>query len=124
MVYSRHEKLDEYLRDRAGDAYRTAFRYDADGWELLYVREDLATHELHALLPNVVARVREAQAWVSEEEYGRFGATTATMEIHETGVLLHLPDGERAGVLVSLDVEAARNLVGFVAECKSKLQER
>ncbi|GAA0658272.1 hypothetical protein [Salarchaeum japonicum] len=124
MSEPRHAKLDRYLRDRAGDAYRTAFRYDADGWEPIHVREDLATRELHTLLPELVERVRGTRAWVSEEEYERFGGTTATMEIHEEGVLLHVPDGENAGVLVSLDVDAARSLVGFVAECEAKLHER
>ncbi|WP_379732395.1 hypothetical protein [Halolamina salina] len=122
MTEEHHRELHQFVKDRAGDAYRTAFHYEGDDWETLYVRDDLATDRLHNQLPDIVERARDTQALLREEDYPPLGAARATTEVHEDGVILHFPEGPTAGTLVSIDRDAARRLAGFVTRAMSILQ--
>ncbi|WP_435101903.1 hypothetical protein [Halarchaeum sp. P4] len=122
MADARHHALHEYVAEKAGDAYRVSFCYDADGMEILHIRDDLASRDLDEELPHVYERVCESGSLVSGDDYAPLGETRATTEIHEHGVVLHFPeDGER-GMVVSLDVDVARQLSTFVVECTSFLR--
>ncbi|GGN07265.1 hypothetical protein GCM10009021_02910 [Halarchaeum nitratireducens] len=98
------------------------FYYDEDDWTTIYVRDDLATERLRDSVPNIVERTREARALVREDDYERLGETTATTEVHDSGVVLHFPREDRRGVIISLDREAARRLSAFVSQCATILQ--
>ncbi|MGB9987240.1 DUF7522 family protein [Salarchaeum japonicum] len=112
-----HRQLHRFVEERAGDTYRTMFYYTADDWETIYVRDDVATDHLRDTVPEIIERTREARALVREEDYETLGETTATTEVHESGVIIHFPEEDHRGVLVSLDPDAARQLTGFVSHC-------
>lgn len=109
--------LHRFVKDRAGDAYRAAFAYESEDWTALYVREDLRTNSLRERIPDIVERARESDALLQEEEYPPLGRLTATTELHDSGVLIHLWEGEETGAVISLDRDAARRMAGFVTEC-------
>ncbi|GGL37479.1 hypothetical protein GCM10009037_21270 [Halarchaeum grantii] len=121
MVDERHRKLHEHVAGKAGDAYRVGFYYDADEWEVVHVREDLATRRLHEELPDIRERVTDTRALVREEDYPPLGEARATTEVHENGVIVHFPEDGTRGTVVSLDRRVARNLTEFVVECTSIL---
>lgn len=121
MVSERHRDLHQFIRKRAGNAYRTAFHYDADGWETIHVRQDLQTEELGEEVPDAIERARELEPLVREEDYPPLGETYAQTEIHEDGIVFQFPEGPNEGTLVSLDPDAARLLTGFVTRCLSIL---
>jgi hypothetical protein len=122
MVSDRHEELHEFIRDRAGRSYRTAFHYDTDDWETIHVRHDLQTEELGEETPDVMERARESEPLVREEDYPPLGETYAKTEIHEDGIVFHFPEGPNEGTIVSLDPDAAQVLTGFVTRCLSILE--
>lgn len=122
MPASRHEALHEFVQNRAGESYRASFHYKGDEWEPLYVREDLATRELRERIPQAREDLVERRALVPEEKYPPLGETHATTEIHEHGVIVHIPEGPREGTVISLDRQAARRITGFVVRCRSVLE--
>jgi hypothetical protein len=112
-------RLLELVRGRAGDALRGVVRYDEDGYTALYVREDVQTDELREVFPSLVARMRSDEPVVPSEVYGAFGATQATVELHENAALVHFSREETGGrgLLVSLDRDVAQGLGTFVDDC-------
>lgn len=110
------------MEERAGDAYRTAFHYDATEWEAIHVRSDLDTRNLGEEAPNIIERARETEALLREDDYPPIGETHATTEVHEDAIILHFPEGPEEGTLISLDPDAAQLLTGFVTRCLSIIQ--
>lgn len=123
MVHERYRELLELIRGRAGDAFRTAVKYDADGWTVLYVRDDVATEQLGNALDSLVDRARTRGSIATRETYGEIGETQATVELHAEAVLLHFRESATDGVLVSLDRDIAQGLGQFVNGCNSVLYD-
>ncbi|WP_459881305.1 hypothetical protein [Halorubrum gandharaense] len=117
MLSERHRRLHEYLKEEAGDSYRTAVHYDADDWDAIYGRPDLPPEELRDIVSTAVKRARAERALIPESEYPRLGRTHATTEVHENGVVIHLPEDGTKGTLISLDRSAASRLTEFVGTC-------
>jgi hypothetical protein len=122
MVSDRHRELHQFIHERAGNSYRTAFYYDADGWETIHIRHDLQTEALGEEAPDVMERARQAEPLVREEDYPPLGETYAQTEIHEDGIVFRFPEGPNEGTIVSLDPDAAQLLTGFVTRCLSILE--
>jgi hypothetical protein len=122
MIEERHQQLHRFIQERANTAYRSAFYYERDDWEALYVREDVASNRLRDELPDVVKRARQNEALLRAEDYPPLGEVHATSEVHEDGVILHFPEGPEVGTIVSLDPDAARQLASFVSQDLSILQ--
>lgn len=122
MVSSYHRELHQFVDERAGDAYRTAFYYDVDDWEAIHVRSDLQTQTLGEEVPDIIERARETEALLRKEDYPPIGETYATTEVHEDAIILHFPEGKHEGTILSLDPEAAQLLTGFITQCLSILQ--
>lgn len=122
MSGGRHRELHQFVRERAGDAYRAAFRYDETGWGALHVRDDLRTEALEEEIPEIHEKLLRRRALLTEEEYPHLGGAEATVEIHGNGVLLHFPKNGGGGTVVTLDRDVARRLTSFVVECQSILE--
>lgn len=54
----RHQGLLELIREQVGEHFRSAFRYDDESWDALYVRSDLATPDLQSAIPALADRAR------------------------------------------------------------------
>lgn len=117
----RDQRLLELVRGRAGDAFRAALRYDADDWQLLYVRDDVATDELRSAIPSIVERSRAHEPTFQPDEYDRLGDAQASVELYDQAAVVHLREDSARGLLVSLDRDVAQGLGQFVAECTTVL---
>lgn len=122
MDSDRHRRLCEFIQSRVGNSLRGLVWYGESDWEAIYIREDLATQELRADLADICERARSARALFPEADYPPLGETTATTEVHENGVVLHLPESPDSGTLVSLDRDVARHLTSFVVDCSEILE--
>lgn len=122
MIEERHRELHRFIQERASGAYRSAFYYERNEWEPLYVRDDVASHRLRDELPDIVKRARQNQPLLREDDYPPLGEVGATTEVHENGVILHFPEGVDEGTIVSLDRDAARRLAGFVSQAVTILE--
>lgn len=116
-----YQDLLRLVQSRAGDSFRSAFCYDTDDWEALYLRGDVATEELRDSISVLFEQVRAHEPILRGSEYDRLGETRATVELYDDGVLLHFQKSETEGVVVTLDYEAARSLAGFVEQCNRVL---
>lgn len=117
-----HRRVAEFCRQRARDQFRAAVSYDEDGWEVVALREDLRTPELKRALPRLHRLLLDRDDVVPASEYPALGETVATTEVHEDGVVLHFREGERSGLVVTLDREVGQQLVGFLETCADMLR--
>jgi len=119
----RHRRLVELVRKQAGEHFRSAFRYDADSWDALYVRPDLATAGLEAIVPSLADRARAEEPLIRQSDYPGLGAQRASVSLHEEAVLIHFYEGSSSGVVLTLDTAVAPNLSEFVARCERVLDD-
>ncbi|WP_135362825.1 hypothetical protein [Halosimplex halophilum] len=124
MPNERYQPLLKLVHSRAGDAFRGAVRYDAEGWEALYLRDDVATGDLKQALGAITDRARADESIVPADQYDRLGGTQATVELHDHAAVLHFREGAEAGIIVSLDRDVAQGLGQFVNSCNAVLDGR
>ncbi|MFC7045514.1 hypothetical protein ACFQH6_08970 [Halobacteriaceae archaeon GCM10025711] len=113
---SADDPLVAFVRRRTGDLLRGVARYDDEGVELLYLREDIPREEARSR-----AREMYENLTGSTAESGRLrdelGHQYASLQLREGGVVLRLRSGLGRGVVISLESAAARRLDTFVREC-------
>lgn len=112
-------RLVRSVRERAGRAFRGAGYYDPDRLELFYRRDDLDPESFRDRAEEVRRRALERRPLA--EEGGPLGRRRAAMELYEGVVLLQIPAGDDAGVVLSLEAEVAGNIGGFVDDCRASL---
>lgn len=117
-----YQQLVRLIEDQAGENFRAAFQYDVRDWTALYVRPDLATSDLESIVPSLVERAREHEPLVREQDYAGLGAQRASISLHDEAVLVQFYEGNRSGVVVTLDTDVARNLSEFVKQCETVLR--
>lgn len=112
----------EFLEDEAGDSVRAAGWYQEDEFEILYLREDLDSD----LAQLVADELHEQLTWdwnpPSQAVREYFGSQMASIGMYRDSVVLHLPSADGSGAVVTLDIEVARNLHGFIQECREALE--
>lgn len=119
----RYQRLVRLVDEQAGENFRSAFHYDEDSWDALYVREDLVTSDLQDIVPALAQRAREHEPLVREQDYEGLGTQRASISLYSEAVLVHLREDGHSGIVVTLDKDVARNISDFVARCESVLQE-
>ncbi|WP_436928805.1 hypothetical protein [Halosimplex halobium] len=124
MPNERYQPLLQLVHNRAGDAFRGAVRYDAEGWEALYLRDDVATGDLKQALGPITDRARAEESIVPPEQYDRLGEAQATVELYDHAAVLHFREGAEVGIIVSLDRDVAQGLGQFVNGCNAVLDGR
>jgi len=124
MPPNRYQPLVQLVHNRAGDAFRGAIRYDADGWEALYLRDDVATEALKSALSAIADRARADESIVPEAQYDRLGENQATVELYDHAAILHFRESVDSGIVVSLDRDVAQGLGQFVNSCNAVLDGR
>jgi hypothetical protein len=106
----RYERFVETVRERTGSALRGVGVYRDDETALLYRRGDLdsgTTSRIHAVLDAATQRDPAADG----------SAHRASVQLYEEAVVVHLPETDSRGTLLSLDPGVARELGGFIEEC-------
>lgn len=112
--------LIDYLERRAGEQHRGTIRYDGDGMDVLYLRDDIQEERLKSELDRMLGRLRPESS-PKEEQVFPFGGLRTTVRIFERAIILHFPVGNDRGVVVSLEPETARDLSSFVGECEKRI---
>jgi len=111
--------LVEFLQDAAGRQLRGVVRYREDEYQFLFDREDAGWGpDEQADLAAFVDQFRHAELTETERTDAlNVGNHHVTVRLYDEAVVLHFPQGEDVGTLVSLDPEAASSLAGFVSQC-------
>ncbi|PSQ58088.1 hypothetical protein BRD18_06525 [Halobacteriales archaeon SW_7_71_33] len=118
------EELCEFLQHRAGDLLRAVGYYDGEEYELLYLRDDLQSQYTPAEIGAIAEELRrEHEGLTASETSYRLGELNCSIVTYDEGVVMQFPHDESTGTLVTLDPEAARQLVGFVDRCLAWIEE-
>ncbi len=120
------EELVAFMKDVVGKYLRGVLAYDEDGFDAVYVREDVMRSRADdASLPEDLPVIHDLA--LTEErlpgEVSAFGRYHATVRVFDDAVLIQLVVGENRGYGISLDPEAARQLDQFVQRCTTFLEE-
>ncbi|GAD52447.1 hypothetical protein MBEHAL_1207 [Halarchaeum acidiphilum MH1-52-1] len=116
MPDRRHYELVEFVRSRARRLFRTAVHYTADDWEIIYRRDDLPDDPPEHRTATIVKGVREREPL--RQPGNPLGDFQSVVELYEHGVVVVVAESATAGVVLSLEREAASDLAGFVVECE------
>lgn len=113
--------LVRFLKHRAGNYLRGALTYSDDGYEMLYLREDLQRVRLESEVDSIVTRLSEGSKETEEEAFP-FGEFHGSVRCFDEATLLHFPLNG-AGVAVSLDPGATTDLNTFAGQCLDQIHE-
>ena len=112
------DELVATLQDRAGDALRVIGHHGAESWTIDFMREDVVdNYETDAVDEIAGDLVLSEMETVRQEDLYELGSLRATVRLFEDGFVVHVPTGEHAGRLVSLDEDAdvvGRDVVDIV----------
>lgn len=106
-----------FLTGRAGDYLRSVTRYDASGYDIVYLRSDLDVDAIHDRVDRAHRQIVDARITAEDEAESDLGETYTTVQIRDELVIINIPQHGSTGTLVSLEPEAARQLTSFLAEC-------
>jgi hypothetical protein len=110
-----------FLKERAGKHLRGVLLYTEDGYEMLYLRDDLRNARLKSEVDSIVSRLREGSK-ETEEAVFPFGDFHGSVRCFDDATFLHFPL-DSAGVAVSLDPEATTDLNTFAGKCLEQIHE-
>ena len=118
---TRAPDLVRFLRGRAGNGLRVVGLYAGDTCRLEYRRDDLDETRVREMLAEIH---RNLTTGGNDETLlrDRLGPETASVQLRESGVVLHLQDEQR-GAIVSMERGVARNLDLFAQECLDVLTD-
>lgn len=117
-------ELVTHLQHRAGDALRSVGHYNADDWGIEYVREDVkaqhSTEEVEEIIEDL--RWQAFKKGQTEANYN-IGELECSIQVFEHGLVMNFPEPDQAGgMFVTLDSDAARQLVGFVQDIQQRIE--
>jgi len=115
---SRAEALTKSLREYVGDGLRSVLRYDEDGEELVYVRDDVADDYSETEVDQVFRDVRlEAVEKPHQEDLYEHGSLDCTVRWFDDAVEVHFPHDETSGTAVALDHEVLTDEDTLLHKC-------
>lgn len=121
MVGDSHRRLLQYLKEQTDDYLRGVGVYDADDYELLYLREDLRTERVRGELDKMVTRFRQ-ESRAREQRAFPFGELTGTVRTFEEAMVMHYPHTQERGIVVTFEPGVGRDLNTFMHECKKRIE--
>lgn len=126
MAMRASKRLVEYLQDRAGDALRVVFHYDArnEGYEILYMRSDIEDEYTEAELHDHFDTFRR-DTELAEVQQSKLhaGDHHCSMRVYGETLLFNFTLGDDVNTIISLDPDVGRDLMGFVGNAMSMLKQ-
>lgn len=113
--------LQEYLEDRAGSYLGGIVRYNGNSTDVLYLRDDIREKRIQSEIDRILNRVRPESSSKGEQSFP-FGDLYATVRLFEDATILHVPNGNDRGSVVSLEPGAAQDLNTFIGNCIEKIE--
>jgi len=116
-------ELTADLREAAGDALRSVATYDADGYDLVYCRDDI-TDRTKRVAPGVHEDL-VLQGVGREHLESLFDAGRLHCSVHRFDDLtaFHFLADEYAGLFVSVDADADVRLASFADTCRAHVSD-
>lgn len=108
-------RLAEYIRDRVGDAARAVGYHDREGYQIVYLRDDLEDQ----YSPEQWGRFVRTSSNIHSELKGlrRRGPPEASLHSLENALFVQFYLDSDAVIFVGLESDVGRNFMGFVDDC-------
>lgn len=118
MPSGRGEPLVEFLLGQVGENLRSVVRYDTDGYDIVYVREDVGDQYSEADL-EAVARDLGIDAFEKGHQEGLYvhGALNCTVRCFDDAIEMNFLFEHGDGIAVSLDGETFATQQTFIGKC-------
>lgn len=113
----------DHLREEAGSALRVVSWYAADDFGGLYVRDDLDREAVVERTRYLAQRLTGRPDAARGSPLENLGEERAMVQVREEAVILRFPVAADRGLVVTLDVDAARDLHRFVMACSERLED-
>jgi hypothetical protein len=110
-------ELIDYLESRAGDSLRAVGRYSGETCSLEYVRDDLPREKIRDRLETIQTNLTWSWNPPEGSALEELGPKSASLQVREAAVVLHLPVEERKGIIIGLEPGAASDLTSFITDC-------
>lgn len=117
------DQFVDYLEDQAGPALRVVTWYAEDDYGGLYIRGDLDREAVIDRVRFLSERLIRADGPIEGSPLEALGEQQAMVQVRENVVILRFPLEKTKGIVVSMDVDAARDLHGFVLGCHDLLRD-
>lgn len=109
--------LVAYVEKSAGDALRAVVEYEDADIEVLYHRDDLEEATVERRTRSIYDQIVQARTSRDDALAKDLGRKRVTLQIRQEAVLIHLLETRQRGHIISLEPEAARDLVTFLNDC-------
>jgi hypothetical protein len=123
MVLTDSEALLDSLRAQAGDSLRVVAAYDREGYDPVYVRDDLTTRMSARADAVHDELVLQGIGRGHLEDLFRAGELQCSMHRFEEMTAFHFAAAEFTGLFVSLDSDADIGLATFAETCEGYIPD-
>ncbi|NEU56321.1 hypothetical protein [Halorussus sp. MSC15.2] len=110
-------RLTEFLHAQVGDGLRSVIYHDREGYEVVFVREDVDDFS-ETEIDNIVADLwaNSYEQAIREDLRGQ-GPLNCSVWVFGEAIEMHFVADERQGVAVSLDTETFLAQNSFIRQC-------
>lgn len=122
MTADSTNRLVEYARDQMDDALRTAFILYEDGFEVLYLRDDIRKTYSADQYKRVVESFRTDPNVDTPEEGGsQIGEKISLIHYHEGAFVFQFPHEDCHSIILSVETHIGSQLKSFIEGCQNQI---
>lgn len=115
-------RLQEFFEQRTGEKLRSIVKYEADSFEIVYLRDDVAEQYGPSEIESTIdeSRMESLSAPIYEDTYSEdHGDLTCMVQCFENVIEMNFVLEDGVGAAVALDAEAMADAHGLVAEARA-----
>lgn len=116
------ERLTPYLKRTAGENLRGVVYYEEDEYEIRFIRDDIRTKRLESEVDKMIDRLRR-ETRSRERRAFPFGDINGSVRSFDDALVMHFPETQGRGIVVTLDCEVARQLNTFMGSCLKRINQ-
>ena len=121
MSEDSHRNLITFLKSEAGEYLRGVAAYNADGYETVYLRDDVRTKRFESEVDRMIDRLRQ-ESRAREQRSFPFEDLNGIVRSFSDGMVMHFPRAQERGTVITLDPEVARQLNTFMEQCLQRIE--
>lgn len=119
MTRQAAERVTNRLHTELGDGLRTVVIVRPTGFDIHHLSDQLQREYSREQFAKVVDTFRLDQPEFSPGIEGEpVGGRQAVLHYHENAFVLQLPSSQEETILISVDPEVGRDLLGFIESCR------
>lgn len=116
-------RLERFVKETVGDDLRTVVLITEDGWEGIYLREDLKQNYSKSVYEETVELFRPTEdTRFSSDVTLPLGTRHASIFHHEEAFVMRFRYDWNEHILVSVSPEAGHDLLDFLGDCRTIIQ--